>query len=309
MQDKSAHAARRHGVELAPAAAVANAVADAEASAPKVRVGTRLRNYFLTGLVVVGPVMITLYIAWYVIGAFDRWVKPYIPRVYNPDNYLPFAVPGAGLLFAIIFVTIVGALAANLLGRTLISAGEQMLDRTPIVRSVYKTLKQIFESVVTATGPEQPFQKVGLMEFPSPGIWAIVFVTGQASREFEEVAPGEDLVAVFMPTHLVPPSGFTVFVPRRKVTVVDMSVEDAAKVILSAGMVTPDSQARLKALAESQRRQPRNGTGKSNGNGHANGNGHGDAAAASDAAEAAKGADPAIAASPPAEPESIARRA
>lgn len=258
---------RGSGVDLAPAAAVASVVAGAETPVHRVGLGTRLRNYFVTGLVVVGPVMITLYIAWYVIGAFDRWVKPYIPRVYNPDNYLPFAVPGAGLLFAIIFVTIVGALAANLLGRTLISAGEQMLDRMPIVRNVYKALKQIFESVVTATGPEQPFQKVGLMEFPSPGIWAIVFVTGQASRELTAVAPGEDLVAVFMPTHLMPPSGFTVFVPRRKVTIIDMTVEDAAKIILSAGMVTPDTQARLKSIADSARRKDKNGNGEGDGSG------------------------------------------
>lgn len=220
----------------------------------KVGLGTRLRNYFVTGLVVVGPVMITVYIAWYIIGAFDTWVKPYIPRTYNPDSYLPFAVPGAGLLFSIIMVTLIGALAANLIGRTLISAGEQMLDRMPIVRNVYKALKQIFESVVTATGPEQPFQKVGLMEFPSPGIWAIVFVTGQASREIDAVAPGQDLIAVFMPTHLMPPSGFTVFVPRSRVTIVDMTVEDAAKIILSAGMVTPDNQSRLKSLAEAAKR-------------------------------------------------------
>ena len=219
-----------------------------------VRLGARLRNYFLTGLVVVGPVTITLYIAWYVINAFDRWVKPYIPSIYNPDNYLPFAMPGAGLLFAIIGLTMIGALAANLLGRTLISAGELMLDRMPIVRNVYKALKQIFELVVSATGPEQPFQKVAVMEFPSPGIFALVFITGAAAKEIQAAAKGDDLVAVFMPTHLMPPSGFTVFVPRAKVTQVDMTVEDAAKIILSAGMVTPDTQARLKALAEVARK-------------------------------------------------------
>lgn len=222
---------------------------------PRVRLGTRLRNYFLTGLVVVGPVTITLAIAWYVITSFDSWVKPYIPRIYNPDNYLPFALPGAGLVFVIVMLTLVGALAANLLGRSLITAGEVMLDRLPLVRNVYKPVKQIFESVVTATGPDQPFQKVGVMEFPSPGIYAIVFITGSASREIAAVAPGQDLVAVFMPTHLMPPSGFTVFVPRAKVTQVDISVEDAAKIILSAGMVTPDTQARLKLLAEAAKRE------------------------------------------------------
>jgi uncharacterized membrane protein len=219
-----------------------------------VRLGTRLRNYFPTGLVIVGPVTITLYISWYVINLIDAWVKPYIPRIYNPDTYLPFPIPGAGLLFAIFALTVIGALAANLLGRTLISAGELMLDRMPIVRNVYKALKQIFESVVAATGSEQPFQKVGIMEFPSPGIFAIVFMTGQATHEIAAVAPDEDLIAVFMPTHLMPPSGFTVFVPRRKVTLVDMTVEDAAKIILSAGMVTPDTQARLKQLADAARR-------------------------------------------------------
>ncbi|MEZ5851041.1 MAG: DUF502 domain-containing protein [Hyphomicrobiaceae bacterium] len=216
----------------------------------KIGLGARLRTYFLTGLVVVGPVTITLYIAWYVINIIDNWVKPYIPRDYNPDSYLPFPIPGAGLLFAFVGLTVIGALAANLLGRTLINAGELMLERMPIVRNVYRAVKQIFESVVSATGPEQAFQKVAVMEFPSPGIYALVFITGQAGAEIARVAPNDDLIAVFMPTHFVPPSGFTVFVPRSKVTQLDMSVEDAAKVILSAGMVTPDGQSKLKSLAE-----------------------------------------------------------
>lgn len=237
-----------------PGALLAAAEVHEPAPLPRARLGTRLRNYFLTGLVVVGPVTITLAIAWYVITSFDTWVKPYIPKVYNPDSYLPFALPGAGLVFVVVALTIIGALAANLLGRSLISAGELMLDRLPLVRNVYKPVKQIFESVVSATGPDQPFQKVAVMEFPSPGIYAIVFVTGAASKEIQAVAPGQDLVAVFMPTHLMPPSGFTVFVPRSKVTQVDISVEDAAKIILSAGMVTPDSQKRLKELAEAARK-------------------------------------------------------
>jgi uncharacterized membrane protein len=216
--------------------------------------GTRLRNYFLTGLVVVGPITITLYIAWYIIHSFDVWVKPYIPKIYNPDNYLPFALPGAGLLFVIIMLVLIGALAANLIGRWLISAGEMMLDRMPIVRGVYKALKQIFETVVPTAGAENPFQKVALMEFPSPGIYALVFVTGTAAAEIARVAPGDDLIAVFMPTHLMPPSGFTVFVPRSKVTLLDMTAEDAAKIILSAGMVTPESQARLKQLGDAAKR-------------------------------------------------------
>ena len=212
------------------------------------RLGARLRNYFLTGLVVVGPVTITVYLAWYVINIVDRWVKPYIPDIYNPDHYLPFAVPGYGLVFAIVMLTMIGALAANLLGRSLISAGEMMVDRMPIVRNLYRALKQIFESVLSASTPAQGFQKVGLLEFPSKGIWSIVFVTGEAAKQISSIKPQEDLVSVFMPTGMLPPTGFVCFVPRTSVTLIGMSVEDAAKIVISAGMVNPETQAHLRAL-------------------------------------------------------------
>jgi len=215
----------------------------------EVHTGARLRNYFLTGLVVVGPVGITLYIAWGFIRLVDGWVKPYVPSIYNPDSYLPFPLPGVGLVFAVVLLTLIGALAANLLGRSLISAGELMLGRTPIVRNVYRGLKQIFESVVTASSPNQNFQKVALMEFPSKGIWSIVFVTGEAAREIAKEVPGQDLVSVFMPTGMLPPSGFVCFVPRKDVMPLRMSVEDAAKIIISAGMVNPETQAKLRDIA------------------------------------------------------------
>lgn len=213
--------------------------------------GARLRNYFLTGLVVVGPLTITLYMAWYFITFVDTWVKPYIPRVYNPETYLPFAVPGIGLVFALVILTMIGALAANLLGRTLIRSGEVMLGRMPIVRNVYQGLKQIFESVIaSSSASNQNFQKVGLMEFPSKGIWSIVFVTGEAARDISAAVPGEELISVFMPTGMLPPTGFVCFVPRKSVIPTGMTVEDAAKIVISAGMVNPETQKRLKELAE-----------------------------------------------------------
>src|SRR6516165_6928174 len=220
-----------------------------EAAPEPSHLGARLRNYFLTGLVVVGPVTITLYTAWYFINMVDAWVKPYIPRIYNPESYVPFPIPGVGLVFAIVGLTLIGALAANLLGRSLISAGEMMVGRMPIVRNIYQALKQIFESVVTASGPNQSFQKVSLMEFPSKGIWSIVFVTGEAAEQITAELPDKDLVSVFMPTGMLPPSSFVCFVPRAHVLPVKMSVEDAAKIIISAGMVNPETQANLKELA------------------------------------------------------------
>ena len=227
---------------------------------PRVGFVARLRNYFLTGLVIVGPVTITLYIATYVINIFDSWVKPYIPAIYNPDNYLPFSVPGFGIIFAFVMLVMIGALAANLIGRSVISAGELMLGRMPVVRNLYRGTKQIFESVLAASSQAQSFQKVGLMEFPSKGIWAIVFVTGSAADMIAAVRPDDELISVFMPTHLLPPSGFVVFVPRAAVIPIDLKVEDAAKIIISAGMVNPGAQSRLAEFAASAKTSGRKST-------------------------------------------------
>lgn len=203
--------------------------------------GARLRNYFLTGLLIVGPVTLTAYIIWWMVNFADDWFKPFVPKQYLPDTYLPFAVPGVGLIVGIGGLTIIGALAANLLGRTLISYGELMLGRMPIVRNVYRALKQIFESVVSATEPGEAVQKVGLIEFPSKGLWSLVFVTGETAGEIAAAQPGgaSELYNVFMPTGIVPPTGFVCFVPRENVTFLNMSMEDAAKIIISGGMVTP----------------------------------------------------------------------
>lgn len=213
--------------------------------------GARLRNAFLTGLVIVGPVTITLYIMFWLINWVDAWVKPLLPVHYNPDNYLPFPIPGIGLLVGIVGLTIIGSLAANLLGRSLVSTGELMLGQMPIVRNVYSAIKQIFESVVSSAGPNQSFQKVGLIEFPSKGIWSLVFVTGETTGEIADAQPGGegDLLTVFMPTGIVPPTGFICFVPRKDVMLLTMTAEEAAKVILSGGIVMPGAQAKLKELA------------------------------------------------------------
>lgn len=263
-EKRSGYSARRAKRRLARKARSSGRYAP-EAAGPdgkpthRATIAGRLRNHLLTGLLVVGPLTITLYITWSIVHAVDTWVKPYIPSIYNPDTYLPFPVPGAGLLFLIVSLVAIGALAANLIGRTVIGASERMLDGMPLVRNLYRGTKQLFESVVSATGPEQALQKVAVMEFPSPGIFALVFITGPAAAPIASIAPEDDLIAVFLPTHLMPPSGFTVFVPRSRVTVIDMNFEDAAKIILSAGMVTPDAQERLKSMAAGARQRVTNG--------------------------------------------------
>ena len=229
---------------------------EAEQHGPTFRIGTRLRNYFLTGLIIVGPVGITLYVVYWFIELVDAWVKPFVPEKYLPETYLPFTVPGVGLMFSITALMVIGALTANLFGRTLVSYGEMMLDRMPVVRNVYGALKQIFETVLSQSN--NTFQNVGLIEYPRRGLYAIVFISTDTKGEIKERADnGDGLLSVFLPTTPNPTSGFLLFVPQRDVVILDMSVEEAAKLVISAGLVVPDYQKTLKGLADKARPQRR----------------------------------------------------
>src|SRR5207302_1638167 len=125
----------------------------------------RFRNYFLTGLIVAGPVAITFYLTWWFVTWVDGIVRPFVPVAYRPETYLPFGLPGSGLIVAVVALTLLGFLAANLIGRTLVDLGERLLDRMPVVRAIYRCLKQVFETLFSAQGSS--FRRVGLVEFPS----------------------------------------------------------------------------------------------------------------------------------------------
>ncbi|WP_316862404.1 DUF502 domain-containing protein [uncultured Cohaesibacter sp.] len=212
----------------------------------RLKFGARMRNYFLTGLVIAAPIGITLYITWAFIGWVDSNVKPYIPKVYNPDNYLPFSVPGVGLVFSIIILTILGFITANYVGRSMLTFGEVLVGRMPLIRNLYKALKQIFETALSQKG--QTFRKAAVIEYPRRGLWALAFVatetTGEVAHRIEEHDEHSDnnegYVSVFLPTTPNPTSGFLLFVPRNDVIMLKMGVEDAAKLVISAGLVSPD---------------------------------------------------------------------
>ncbi|WP_246476126.1 DUF502 domain-containing protein [Roseibium litorale] len=203
------------------------------------RFATRLRNYFLTGLVIAGPIGITLWLTWTFIHWVDSWVKPVLPTAYSPETYLPFSVPGLGLIVAVMVLTLLGFLAANFLGRSLLSFGESLVNRMPLVRNLYSGLKQIFETVLDERG--NSFKKAALIEYPRKGLWAVVFIStetrGEIARKLEGTA---ETVAVFLPTTPNPTSGFLLFVPKDEIIELNMSVEDAAKLIISAGLVNPE---------------------------------------------------------------------
>lgn len=203
-------------------------------------IATRLRNNFLTGLIICAPIAITIWLTWTFIHWADSWVKPYIPARYNPESYLKFAVPGFGLLIAVVFITIIGFFGKNLIGRSIVDFGESILNRTPLVRTIYSSLKQIFETVLKERS--NSFKKVGLIQYPSPGLWSLVFIAGDVKGELASRfnAMGEEMVTVFLPPTPVPTAGFLLFVPREKVIVLDMSPEEGAKLLISGGLVTPD---------------------------------------------------------------------
>lgn len=210
---------------------------------------TRLRNYFLTGLLVAGPAGITLYLTWSLVSWVDSWVKPYLPFRTNPDNYLPFAVPGFGLMVAAFVITLIGFLTANIVGRTLFSYSEHLLHRMPVVRNLYKGLKQIFASVLAERGSS--FKQAALLQFPREGAWTVGFVAAPTKGEVAEKIPGgEDLLTVYVPTTPNPTGGYLLFVKRSEVILLDMSVEDAAKLVISFGLVTSENGHELKALFE-----------------------------------------------------------
>lgn len=199
-----------------------------------------LRNYFLTGLIVAGPVAITLYLTWSFVRWVDDWVKPFIPQGFLPESYLPFAIPGFGLLVAFFGITLIGFLTAGLVGRTFVRLGENLLARMPVVRGLYKALKQVFSTIFSQSGTS--FRKVGLVEFPQ-GAWSVVFISADPGAPIEKLLPGDDIdwVAVFMPCSPNPTTGFFFFLPRPSVIELPITVEEGMKLVVSAGLIQPES--------------------------------------------------------------------
>ncbi|MBN8935746.1 MAG: DUF502 domain-containing protein [Rhizobiales bacterium] len=213
---------------------------------------SRLRNYFLTGLILVGPIYITISLTWWFINWVDDAMRPFIPMALRTEAYLPFRVPGYGLVIALAGLTLLGFLTAGLVGRTLVEFGENLLNRMPIVRPVYKTIKQIFETLFSKSG--SGFRKVALAEFP-PGMWSVVFLAPPPAGDVATQLPegrDADYVSCFLPCTPNPTTGFFFYAKRHQIIELDISVEQAMTLIMSAGMVQPngDGQKKLAALVE-----------------------------------------------------------
>ncbi len=205
----------------------------------------RTRVNFLTGVVIVAPVMLTAYLIWWAINLVDRMIVPWVPAVYNPSTYIGVDIPGFGVIVFIIFTAAVGALTKGLFGRQLLRWGEGIVDRMPIIRSIYNALKQISETVLSKSNAS--FKQACLVEYPRRGIWAIAFVSTETTGEVPEKIDQGEFLSIFLPTTPNPTSGFLLFVPREDVVILDMSVEEAAKLVISAGLVVPPTAEEIAA--------------------------------------------------------------
>ena len=198
--------------------------------------GQRTRAYFFAGILVTAPIFITFYLAWLFIGFVDSKVTPLIPVKYNPETYLPFALPGLGLVILILFLTLVGAFTAGFMGRVWTRYSERMLARMPVIRTVYSALKQILETVFA--DHSAAFREAVLVEYPRRGIWAIAFITGRTKGEVQNMTE-EECINIFLPTTPNPTSGFLLFVPKKDLIPLSMTVEEAIKMVISGGIITP----------------------------------------------------------------------
>ncbi|MFO6462770.1 DUF502 domain-containing protein [Jannaschia sp. KMU-145] len=218
---------------------------DIKVKPPRAGLLTRLRNSFLTGLIVIAPVGLTFWLIWSVIGWFDSWVLPFVPAAYRPDIWLlqrfglDVDIRGIGVAFFFVFTILVGWLAKGFIGRSIIRWAEGLVQKTPVIRSIYGGLKQIAETILAQD--QTSFEQACLIEYPRRGAWAIAFVSTTAKGEIAGRA-AEPMMSVFLPTTPNPTSGFLLFLPVSDIIMLDMTVEDAAKLVISAGLVYPASQ-------------------------------------------------------------------
>lgn len=210
---------------------------------PRKRPGlvARLRGNFLTGLVIVLPVALTIWMIWAFVGFVDNSVLPLVPDAYKPSSEWR----GFGVVVFLVFTTIVGAMTKGIFGKQLWKYVESLVDRMPIVRTIYNGVKQIVETVLNQSNSS--FEKACMVEYPRRGIWAIAFVSTPTKGEVLAKSGEDEMMSIFLPTTPNPTSGFLLFVPKQDVIILDMDVEAAAKLVISAGLVMPPTKDEIAA--------------------------------------------------------------
>ncbi len=215
---------------------IEDAIVDDKTETTKKTFMSKLRNYFLAGILVTAPIAITIYIVWSFLSFLDAKITPLIPYSYNPNTYLPFDIPGLGLIITIIFFIFIGWSTRNFLGRLMVRYSEYIVERVPVINKIYVAIKSVFETVMSSKS--DAFKEVVMFEYPKADMWVMGFVTGISKGEVQEKTANET-VNIFVPTTPNPTSGFLLFVPKKNLIYMDMSVEEGIKLIVSGGIITP----------------------------------------------------------------------
>ncbi len=197
---------------------------------------TYLRRYLIAGLLVWAPLVITILVVKFLVDVLDGTVL-LLPANLRPETLLGFRIPGLGVLLTIVILLVTGMVVANLVGRKLVSLGERILARIPLVRTIYHAVKQVIETVFSDSG--KSFRSVVMIEYPRKGIWTLAFLTGQPGADELQSRTGRQLSHIFVPTTPNPTSGFFLAIPSDDVIVLDMSVDDGLRLIMSGGVVSP----------------------------------------------------------------------
>ena len=208
-------------------------------TSPLALFGAKVWKYFLSGVFLTSPIALTLYIAWSLITFIDEWVKNLLPGRSYLSQAIPYDIPGWGLVIAFLGFTIIGASLAGFAGTLFLKLGDQIMNKTPVLRSLYNALKQLTEALFNRD--KTSFREVVLVEFPRKGTWAVGFVTGSMEGEIQDATPDE-LVNVFIPNSPIPTTGFVLFIPKTDLIHLKMSVDDGIKLVVSAGVITPKSK-------------------------------------------------------------------
>ena len=207
-----------------------------------------IKTYFLTGILVSAPLGITIYLALELIRFIDRSVTAAIPEKYNPETYLPYGIPGFGILFLFVLLILIGMAASGFIGNALIDLMNKIISKMPLVSSVYGALRKIIETIMGG-GQAQAFRQAVLVQYPREGLWTIAFITGKVYSGIQKKVKDE-LISIYVPTTPNPTSVFLIFVPQKDIIPLKIGVDDAWKIIISTGIITPDSPEKQRAIMD-----------------------------------------------------------
>lgn len=201
----------------------------------------KIKNYLITGIIVTAPIAITVYMSYHLVVWINDVTSRLIPQSWTIGNFVPYAVPGLGLLLLLVILFLIGMLTTGYVGKFFVRLGEKIIRKMPIVSSIYSLMKQIFETFLSQKS--RSFSEVVLVEYPRKGLWTIAFVSKDVTGGEIENKVKQKTLSIYVPTTPNPTSGFLIFIPENDVIKLDMSVEEGIKYVISCGIVTPETMA------------------------------------------------------------------